>query len=386
MILTDALLDFFLETRQQTESICQPLEIEDYVVQPIVDVSPPKWHLGHTTWFFEEFILKPHAKDYVEFHADFSFVFNSYYETVGKRVVRSDRGNLSRPSVKKVYEYRNHVTQAIKGFFSGPQSEELRAVLEIGIHHEKQHQELLLTDIKYILGNNPLLPVYSEQFRDHPKEIHAQDWIAVDGGLYEIGHATESFCYDNELGRHKVYLQPYEISNKLVTNGEFAAFILDGGYQRFDLWHAEGWDWVNQNQIKAPLYWHQINGEWHHYTAQGLQKLDLETPVTHISYFEAFAYAQWKGHRLPTEFEWEVAQAFFPWGKRWEWTESAYLPYPNYQKPDGALGEYNGKFMVSQKVLRGGSVATPEKHTRHTYRNFFHPQLRWQFTGLRLAK
>ena len=386
MILTDALLDFFLETRQHTEAICLPLEIEDYVVQPIVDVSPPKWHLGHTTWFFEEFILKPHAKDYVEFHADFSFVFNSYYETVGKRVVRSDRGNLSRPSVKKVYEYRNHVTQAIKDFFSGPQSEELRAVLEIGIHHEKQHQELLLTDIKYILGNNPLLPIYSEQFKDHPKEVHAQDWIAVDGGLYEIGHATESFCYDNELGRHKVYLQPYEISNKLVTNGEFAAFILDGGYQRFDLWHAEGWDWVNQNQIIAPLYWHKINGEWHHYAAQGLQKLDLETPVTHISYFEAFAYAQWKGHRLPTEFEWEVAQAFFPWGKRWEWTESAYLPYPNYQKPDGALGEYNGKFMVSQKVLRGGSVATPEKHTRHTYRNFFHPQLRWQFTGLRLAK
>jgi ergothioneine biosynthesis protein EgtB len=190
----------------------------------------------------------------------------------------------------------------------------------------------------------------------------------------------------NELGRHKVYLQPYEISNKLVTNGEFIAFILDGGYDRFDLWHAEGWDWVNQNQIRSPLYWHRINGEWHHYTAQGLQKLDLETPVTHISYFEAFAYAQWKGHRLPTEFEWEAAQAFFPWGKRWEWTESAYLPYPNYQKPDGALGEYNGKFMVSQKVLRGGSVATPEKHTRHTYRNFFHPQLRWQFTGLRLAK
>jgi ergothioneine biosynthesis protein EgtB len=285
-----------------------------------------------------------------------------------------------------VYEYRNHVTQAIKDFFSGPQSEELQAVLEIGIHHEKQHQELLLTDIKYILGNNPLLPVYSEQFLDHPKEVHAQDWIAVDEGLYEIGHASNAFCYDNELGRHKVYLQPYEISNKLVTNGEFIAFILDGGYDRFDLWHAEGWDWVNQNQIRSPLYWHRIDGEWHHYTAQGLQKLDLETPVTHISYFEAFAYAQWKGHRLPTEFEWEAAQAFFPWGKRWEWTESAYLPYPNYQKPDGALGEYNGKFMVSQKVLRGGSVATPEKHTRHTYRNFFHPQLRWQFTGLRLAK
>jgi ergothioneine biosynthesis protein EgtB len=386
MILTDSLLDFFLETRKHSETICEPLEIEDYVVQPIVDVSPPKWHLGHTTWFFEEFILKPHAKGYQEFNADFSFVFNSYYETVGKRVVRSDRGNLSRPSVKKVYEYRNYVTQAIKDFFSEPRSKALQDVLEIGIHHEKQHQELLLTDIKYILGNNPLLPAYSNAFEDHQKETHQQDWVAVEKGVYEIGHATHDFCYDNELGRHKVYLQPYEISNKLVTNGDYMEFIEAGGYQRFDIWHAEGWDWVNQNHISAPLYWHQIEGQWWHYTAKGLQKVDLETPVTHISYYEAFAYAQWKGLRLPTEFEWEAAQAYFPWGKRWEWTESAYLPYPNYTKPDGALGEYNGKFMVRQKVLRGGSVATSAKHTRPTYRNFFHPQLRWQFTGLRLAK
>ena len=386
MILTDSLLDFFLETRNHSEDICAPLEIEDYVVQPVVDVSPPKWHLGHTTWFFEEFILKPHAKDYVLFDEDFSFVFNSYYETVGKRVVRSDRGNLSRPSVKKVYAYRKYVTNNIKQFFNATQSEELNSLLEIGIHHEKQHQELLLTDIKYILGNNPLLPTYSDAFEDHPVETHTQDWITVEEGIHEIGHNTTDFCYDNELGRHKVFLHTYKISNKLITNGEYMEFIKADGYQRFDIWHAEGWDWVNQNQITSPLYWHNIDGEWHHYTSKGLQKVTKEGPITHISYFEAFAYAQWKGYRLPTEFEWEAAQTFFPWGKRWEWTESAYLPYPNYQKADGALGEYNGKFMVNQKVLRGGSVATPEKHTRHTYRNFFHPQLRWQFTGLRLAK
>ncbi|WP_136466145.1 ergothioneine biosynthesis protein EgtB [Flagellimonas onchidii] len=386
MILTDSLLDFFLETRKHTESICEPLEIEDYVVQPVVDVSPPKWHLGHTTWFFEEFILKPHLQGYTQFDDDFSFVFNSYYETVGKRVVRSDRGNLSRPSVNQVYAYRKYVTENIQKLFEITQNSELNSLLEIGIHHEKQHQELLLTDIKYILGNNPLLPVYSVQFQDHPVESHNQEWVTVEEGIYNIGHDSEDFCYDNELGRHKVFLHSYEISNKLVTNGEFLEFIDDGGYQRFDLWHAEGWDWVNQNNISAPLYWHQIEGEWNHYTSKGLQKVDMATPLTHISYFEAFAYAQWKGHRLPTEFEWEVAQAYFPWGKRWEWTESAYLPYPKYKKADGALGEYNGKFMVNQKVLRGGSVATPEKHTRHTYRNFFHPQLRWQFTGLRLAK
>ncbi|MEM6894549.1 MAG: ergothioneine biosynthesis protein EgtB [Bacteroidota bacterium] len=386
MILTDSLLDFFLETRKHSETICEPLEIEDYVVQPVVDVSPPKWHLGHTTWFFEEFILKPYAKNYVQFDPDFSFVFNSYYETVGKRVVRANRGNLSRPSVKKVYAYREYVTEAMKAFLQDTTDEEVLGILEIGIHHEKQHQELLLTDIKFILGNNPLLPVYSEKFHDHPVETHQQDWISLDTRLYEIGHDDEGFCYDNELGKHKVHLESFEISNKLVTNGEYLEFMEDKGYQRFDLWHAEGWDWVNQNQVKSPLYWHQIDQKWHNYTAKGLEEVDLKAPVTHISYYEAFAFAQWAGHRLPTEFEWEVASEFFPWGKRWEWTESAYLPYPNYTKPDGALGEYNGKFMVNQKVLRGGSVATSNRHTRKTYRNFFHPQLRWQFTGLRLVK
>jgi ergothioneine biosynthesis protein EgtB len=386
MILTNTLLGFFLETRKRTEDVCAPLDIEDYVVQPIVDVSPPKWHLGHTTWFFEEFILKPYLKDYQVYDKDFSFVFNSYYETVGKRVVRANRGNLSRPSVQKVYDYRSYVNNKIKLLFQENQNNELLELLETGIHHEKQHQELLLTDIKYILGNNPLLPVYSNTADEHKSENQLQEWISMEEGIYEIGHKSNDFCYDNELGRHKVYLQSYIISNKLVTNREFIEFIGSGGYQKFNLWHAEGWDWINQNQISAPLYWHQINGEWHNYTLNGLQRVLPESPVTHISYFEAFAYSQWKGLRLPTEFEWEAAQQFFLWGKRWEWTESAYLPYPNYTKADGALGEYNGKFMVNQKVLRGGSIATPKKHTRPTYRNFFQANLRWQFTGLRLVE
>jgi ergothioneine biosynthesis protein EgtB len=386
MIQTDSLLDFFIETRIYTETLCKPLQIEDYVVQPIIDVSPPKWHLGHTTWFFEEFILKPHVANYKIFNEDFSFVFNSYYETLGKRVVRADRGNLSRPSVQKVYDYRHYVTAAMKDFFVENQNQELDDLLEIGIHHEKQHQELLLTDIKFILGNNPLLPVYSGDIEEHPVEQHQHEWITIEEGIYEIGHNSESFCYDNELGRHKVYIHPFEISNTLIKNNEYIAFIAAGGYEKFELWHAEGWDWVNTNQIKSPLYWYMIDNEWHYYSFNGLQKVNPNAPVTHISYFEAFAFAQWRGHRLPTEFEWEVAQEYFTWGKRWEWTESAYLPYPNYSKADGALGEYNGKFMVNQKVLRGGSIATSKKHTRSTYRNFFQTNLRWQYTGLRLVK
>ena len=386
MIQIDSLLDLFTETRAHTEALCAPLEIEDYVVQPIVDVSPPKWHLGHTTWFFEEFILKSFAKNYQTFDEDFSYVFNSYYETLGKRVIRSDRGNLSRPSVKKVYEYRNYVTAEINNLFSKDLDPEVLDILEIGIHHEKQHQELLLTDIKYILGNNPLLPKYSDVFQEHTIEDYRIDWISIKEGIYEIGHNTQDFCYDNELGRHKVYLHPFDISNKLVTNRSYIEFIAANGYQNFNLWHAEGWDWVKSHAIKAPLYWHQIDHDWYHYTLNGLQKVDLEAPLTHISYFEAFAFAQWKDCRLPTEFEWEASQQYIPWGKRWEWTESAYLPYPNYKKAHGALGEYNGKFMVNQKVLRGGSVATAIKHTRHTYRNFFQSNLRWQYTGLRLVK
>ncbi len=387
MIFTETLLDFFLATRKHTESLCAPLQTEDYVVQPIEDVSPPKWHLGHTTWFFEEFILKPYAPSYRVFHQDFSFVFNSYYEAVGRRVVRAERGNLSRPSVQLVYEYREYVTKAIKALFENRQgAPELQSLLEIGIHHEKQHQELLLTDIKYILGNNPLLPSYSDRTDEHQAEDQAPGWIRMDEGIYAIGHDADSFCYDNERQRHKVYLNSFEVSSRLVTNGEYLEFMQNDGYKRFEHWHAEGWDWVQRQQVNAPLYWYLIEGEWHHYTLHGLELVSPDAPLAHLSYYEAFAYAQWKGCRLPTEFEWEAAQEHFPWGKRWEWTESAYLPYPGYTRAEGALGEYNGKFMVNQKVLRGGSVATPTHHTRPTYRNFFHPHLRWQYTGLRLAR
>ena len=387
MIATQNLVSLFLETRQHTENICKPLEIEDYVVQPIIDVSPPKWHLGHTSWFFEEFILKPHKPGYKLFHEDFAFVFNSYYENVGKRVIRNDRGNLSRPGVAKVYDYRHYVTNELKSFLSKDISKEVEEILLIGIHHEKQHQELLITDIKYILGNNPLLPKYNDSFEENPIQNFNREWIPMEEGVYLIGHNNpEDFSYDNELGRHKVYLQDYEISNKLVTNSEYLEFINAGGYTDFNLWHAEGLDWVKQNSIEAPMYWHNIDGDWHQYTMQGLHPINMDAPVSHISYFEAFAYAQWKECRLPTEFEWEAAQNNFKWGSRWEWTESAYLPYPNYTKAPGAIGEYNGKFMVNQKVLRGGSVATSPKHTRSTYRNFFQTNLRWQFTGLRLAK
>ena len=387
MLLQSELLDFFNETRAQSELICSFLETEDYVVQPIVDVSPPKWHLGHTTWFFEEFVLKPYKIGYQLFDDHSAYVFNSYYESVGEKVIRTNRGNLSRPTVAWIYKYRNYVSKALKDFIESEDlSSEILEVIEIGCHHEKQHQELLYTDIKYILGNNPLFPKYNDQFEENPIQDFPQEWISVEKGNYEIGHNSTDFCYDNELGRHTVYLADYQISNKLVTNKEYIEFIEAGGYQDVLLWHAEAWDWVNTNQISAPSYWHKIDGEWHQFTLQGLQKLIYDAPLSHISYYEAFAFAQWKGLRLPTEQEWEVANSKFNWGSRWEWTESAYSPYPGYTKAPGALGEYNGKFMVNQKVLRGGSVATSKKHTRPTYRNFFHAPLRWQFTGIRLAK
>ncbi|MBC2838915.1 ergothioneine biosynthesis protein EgtB [Robiginitalea sp. SC105] len=386
MPATATLADRLLSTRSHSEALCQPLQTEDYVVQPIEDVSPPKWHLGHTTWFFEEFVLKTYAKGYKAYHRDFAFVFNSYYESLGKRVVRAHRGNLSRPPVQEVYRYRRHVTEQLMDLLEGNVPGEALQLVEVGIHHEQQHQELLLTDIKYILGNNPLLPAYSpggpREYVPRPRA----DWIPVPGGIHEIGHRGEGFCFDNELGVHQVLLGDFEISSQPVTNGDMLDFIADDGYGRFELWHAEGWDWVNRAGIGSPLYWHQQDGHWLYYTLQGLQQVEPDAPLAHLSYYEAYALAQWKGCRLPTEFEWEAAQQRFDWGQRWEWTGSAYLPYPGYQKAPGALGEYNGKFMVGQHVLRGASIATPHGHSRHTYRNFFHPPHRWQYTGLRLAR
>ena len=380
------LVDKYKEVRQRSEDICRPLQVEDYVVQPVVDVSPPKWHLGHTTWFFETFILKPNVKGYMEFDPNYNFVFNSYYETVGARVVRTDRGNLSRPGVEDVYKYRKYVDERMASFLAGDISKGLAETVTLGLNHEEQHQELLCTDIKYILGNNPLLPAYNEKIGTGKQHVKRRAFIDIPPGIYEIGYAGDGFCFDNELGRHKVYLQDYSISQELVTNAEYIEFIESGGYKDFRYWYSEGWDWVKNNAAGAPMYWHLIDDQWYNYTMQGLQLVDMAAALCHISFYEAAAYAAWKGMRLPTEFEWEAASAKFEWGSRWEWTDSAYLPYPGFKKAEGAIGEYNGKFMINQMVLRGASEVTPPGHSRNTYRNFFHPQLRWQYTGIRLAK
>ena len=380
------ILNKYKNVRNRSEHICKPLQTEDYVVQPVVDVSPPKWHLGHTTWFFETFVLIPALKGYKEFDPAYNFVFNSYYETVGARVIRTDRGNLSRPTVADVFKYREHVDEAMSVFLSNDLSKELLDVIILGLNHEEQHQELLCTDIKYILGHNPLFPAYKKEPAKALLPSSKHDMITIPAGIYEIGYRGEDFCFDNEQGRHKVYLQDYKIACALVTNGEYLEFINDGGYHAHIYWHAEGLDWVKNNHITAPMYWHNIDGVWHNYTMGGLKEVDWDDELCHINFYEASAYAAWKGMRLPTEFEWEAAADKFDWGRRWEWTDSAYLPYPGFKKADGAIGEYNGKFMINQMVLRGGSEVTPPGHSRASYRNFFHPYLRWQYMGVRLAE
>ncbi len=406
----------YIRIRNQSLALCETLSPEDYVAQPVVDVSPPKWHLAHTTWFFETLFLTPFYPGYKVFHPQFAFLFNSYYETLGDRVMRPDRGNMTRPTVQEVYEYRKHVDQHMLNFFDQHETldDEKNYILEIGLQHEQQHQELMVTDIKYILGHNPLFPVYREKTElTTGYTADVEKYLTIPEGIYEIGYNGNHFFYDNEKGVHKVFLHEFQLSNRLVTNREYLEFIHDGGYTDYKHWLMEGWDWVKQTKTKAPLYWHLIDHKWHYFTLNGLEEINGDEPVTHVNYYEAQAYANWKGKRLPTEFEWEVAakqlvpdthpegnyvenENFRPipaslsslqlFGDTWEWTGSAYLPYPHYAKPDGALGEYNGKFMVNQMVLRGGSCATPADHIRHSYRNFFHPHLRWQFTGIRLAK
>lgn len=381
------LLENYRRIRERSVEICEPLETEDFVVQPVVDVSPPKWHLGHTTWFFETFILIPNLDGYQVFNSQYNFVFNSYYETIGVRVIRTDRGNLSRPSVADIFQYRKYVDQQMENFLlNNDLSDDLQKLFGLGLNHEQQHQELLLTDIKYILGHNPLFPAYNENFPLEKSEPENSEMLSFGEGIYEIGFEGEGFCFDNELNRHKVYLNDFQISNRLVTNAEYLEFMNDGGYEDFRHWHAEGWDWVKQNNAKSPLYWHFIEDKWMHYTLNGLKEIIPDKAVCHINFFEASAFASWKGMRLPTEAEWEIASGKFDWGKRWEWTGSAYLPYPGFAKEEGAVGEYNGKFMVNQMVLRGASLATPKGHSRKTYRNFFPTSLQWQFTGIRLAK
>ncbi len=380
------LLEAYKKVRAHSEQICKPLKTEDYVVQPVVDVSPPKWHLGHTTWFFETFLLIPNLKGYKEYDPNYNFVFNSYYETIGARVIRTDRGNLSRPSVEDIYKYRAHVDEAMQKLIRQEINEKLTETIVLGLNHEEQHQELLLTDIKYILGHNPLFPVYADEEKGSRKSKQSSQFLKMKGGLFDIGFNGKGFCFDNELANHKVCLQDFKISEGLVTNADYLQFMEKGGYEDFRHWHAEGWDWVKNNHIKSPLYWHLIDDEWFNYTLNGLRKVRPEEPVCHVSFYEAAAYASWKGMRLPTEFEWEATAKHFDWGQRWEWTDSAYLPYPGFKKAEGAIGEYNGKFMINQMVLRGASEVTPKGHSRITYRNFFHPYLRWQYTGIRLAQ
>ncbi|MEJ8801884.1 ergothioneine biosynthesis protein EgtB [Pontibacter sp. H249] len=405
----------YQQIRSQTETICQPLEPEDTVVQPMVDVSPPKWHMAHTSWFFETFLLKPHLPGYKEFHPKYNYLFNSYYNNVGNRVQRDKRSTLTRPPLRDIYTFRQHVDEHMQKLLqriTDDKLTELMPVLQLGLQHEQQHQELLVTDIKYILSTNPLLPTYTPQPAKPATTAIEAKFLEVPGGTYTIGYQGEGFCFDNELGVHEVLLEDFTIMNRLVTNGEYLEFMQDGGYQDFRHWLDEGLAMVRNDNLEAPLYWLQQDNEWYRFTLHGLQKVDLNEPVTHISFYEADAFANWSGKRLLTEFEWEAASQMYPpakgnfvesklleptaadaaikgmqqlYGDTWEWTYSAYHPYPGFTKAPGAIGEYNGKFMINQMVLRGGSCATPANHIRTTYRNFFHPDKRWQYTGIRLA-
>ena len=380
------LAEKYKQVRLQTTTFCNHLNIEDYAIQVVLFASPPKWHLAHTTWFFETFILKEYIADYTEFNADFNFLFNSYYNNVGTRILQANRGNMSRPSTNEIYEYRAYVDAKMNAFLKDLSDEKIIDLVTLGLNHEQQHQELLVTDVKYMFGHNPIFPVFNNEYNLVKDKNTATKSIQIPAGIYEIGHQGTDFCYDNELGVHKVYLDDFEINNHLVTNGDFIDFMDSGAYTDFNLWLDEGWSWVNKNNINSPLYWHKIDGEWHSYTLAGLQKVDTAAILSHINYYEANAFAEWKGMRLPTEFEWEIAAQKLDWGKRWEWTNSGYLPYPRFKKENGAVGEYNGKFMSNKMVLRGASVATSQDHSRPTYRNFFNPTERWQFTGIRLAK
>ena len=413
----EILLNKYKEVRDRTVEICQPLKIEDYVVQPIEDVSPPKWHLGHTTWFFEVIILEPNVDIYRFYNKKYNYIFNSYYESLGKRITRVNRGNLTRPTVEEVLHYREIIDENMEILLSGKVDDKVLDLIELGVNHEQQHQELLITDIKYILGHNPLFPAYKLKYDksiDKLAKFIEPGFLKVNKGIFEVGYEGNDFRYDNEEVRHKVYLNGFIFSDMLVTNGDYIGFIKDKGYERFEFWSSDGWAWLQANSVNSPLYWHVIDDEFCKYTlTNGLQKMNPDIPVTHVSFYEAEAFARWKEMRLLTEFEWEVAvnkyateldynlsnfqdnNLFHPLARKessyqligdvWEWTNSAYLPYPGYKQAKGALGEYNGKFMINQMVLRGGSCATPFNHFRTTYRNFFQPDKRWQFTGIRLA-
>ena len=396
----------YKKIRDLTAAICHPLETEDYVVQPSPEVSPPKWHLAHTTWFFEYMVLRSFKDKYRPYHHDFAKLFNSYYKSAGDHWIQAQRGHLSRPTVKEIYAYRAHVDQAMEELLErSTLSAEALDIILTGLHHEQQHQELLYMDIKAILAVNPGAPRYAKE--KTPRAVSPQkDWHALPEGLFSIGIDTDaSFSFDNERPRHTHFFHAAEIRQSLITNAEYREFILDGGYQRHQLWLSLGWDWVNRNQITKPLYWREREGQHYEFTLYGESELDPHAPVTHLSYYEAWAYAKWSSCRLPLEGEMErfeanhlheISQsdqtvlqpndASAPFGQVWCWTNEHYSPYPGFQSFKGGLGEYNGKFMCGQFVLRGGCVATPKNHYRRTYRNFYLPEQRWMFSGLRLAK
>jgi ergothioneine biosynthesis protein EgtB len=397
-------------TRGRSERLCAPLAIEDYALQSMPDCSPPKWHLAHTSWFFETFLLAPHLPGFAPFHPRFNFLFNSYYEAVGERWPRPARGLLSRPLVSEVYAYRRSVDDRMLAWLEGldePTLAASRPVIELGLHHEEQHQELLLTDLKHAFGLNPLHPRYAVAARTEGGLSSPPAWEAFPPGVRLIGHEGDGFAFDNEGPRHRVYVGGFALASRPVTSGEYLAFLADGGYDRPELWLSDGWAARGRLGWTAPLYWHREGpSEYVQFTLSGLRPVEPEEPVAHVSFYEADAFARWAGARLPTEAEWEVAAAARPvrgnfldsgrfhpapggdslYGDVWAWTASPYVAYPGYRPAAGALGEYNGKFMCNQMVLRGGSCATPPGHVRPTYRNFFPPEARWQFSGLRLAK
>jgi ergothioneine biosynthesis protein EgtB len=400
----------YSHVRRVSLEICEPLQTEDYVVQSMPDASPAKWHLAHTSWFFEQFLLKPLLSGYRVFHPDFEYLFNSYYQTVGRMHERPQRGLLTRPTVEEVRRYREHVDEHMQKLLRArPEDDKLHSVTTLGLNHEQQHQELMFTDIKHLFSRNPLLPAYkagSDDWNDAAAPMH---FIAFDGGIGEIGASGKHFCFDNELPRHRTLVEPYALADRLVTNGEYLEFIRDGGYRRPEFWLSDGWSTVQREGWTRPIYWAaSLDRE---FTLHGLQPLHTATPVCHVSFYEADAFARWAGARLPSEAEWELAAESMPvignllssgalhpqsagvqpgmkqiFGDVWEWTSSPYVAYPGYQPPPGALGEYNGKFMCNQLVLRGGSCVTPADHIRASYRNFFYADARWQFIGVRLAR
>lgn len=378
-------LHTFQAVRSRSEELAAPLSAEDQTVQSMPDASPTKWHLAHTTWFFETFVLRPYASGYRIFDPAYEYLFNSYYEAVGPRHPRPQRGLITRPGVEEVLAYRRHVTTAMLDFLR--REHQAHDLVELGLHHEQQHQELILMDIKHALSMNPLRPAYRTAPTRKAQAVQAMGWREFEGGLVETGHDGQGFAFDNEGPRHRCWLDAFAMAIRPVNCGEYLGFIEDGGYRRPEFWLSAGWDCVKQRGWEAPLYWEKKDGAWHVFTLSGLEPVDATRPVCHVSAFEAAAFAKWSGKRLPREAEWEIASAAVEGiGEVWEWTASPYVAYPGYREPAGAVGEYNGKFMSSQMVLRGGCTATPAGHVRPTYRNFFPPDARWMFGGIRLAE